>query len=433
MSEGVNRALPSAIDAEDAALGCLMLSPVEVYALMTQHGIGPAHFASPPNREILSTIEWLIRDGAPVEALMIATRLRDAGKLESVGGFARISALNTGVGTAVNAAHYLRILHEKHLLRRAILVGTGYAREAYEPDADPLNILQRMHAEITALLSKQSTRPRLLEVMKEIIREVQTGQDDLELLPVTLDGIKGRLKLYRGDLLIVSAPTSCGKSALSAQLAFDQAVQGRRVALYPLEMAQKQTLKRAIAQLGGNNADWVRSVVQKAGIDVERIEKAKPIVENFVATANTILRFDPHLRDDLFSLEAIAADIRAEHSRKPFAFVLIDYLQLLTCAGRFERKQLQIAHITQSLKRLASELGCVVCLPSQVNNDGATREAKDAENDASALVKICGEEDDKGDVRPGRVTIWKQREGARHIDLPLKFNGLLTRFEANTQ
>jgi hypothetical protein len=79
----------------------------------------------------------------------------------------------------------------------------------------------------------------------------------------------------------------------------------------------------------------------------------------------------------------------------------------------------------------ANEMNCVVIVPSQQSRDGSTREAQDAEMDASSLIKIHADTE-SGDVKPGRIEIWKQREGARHVDLKLKFNGLLTRFEPET-
>ena len=434
MSEAADlkRMLPQSSDAEQGVLSSFLLAPNEVSSMCSAMGVTPQWFHVPAHAETFSTMCELQLAGKPIEFITIAEGLKSRGKFEAVGGPAFISGIFTFLPTAANAAHYLEILQKKHLQRRAIAIGTKCAAAAYEADVDPVALLEAMHGELTAILGRKSKRATLLDVMKEIIEEVRSGRNDVGLLPVTLEGIGGRLNLYNGDLLIVSAPTSCGKSALAAQLALDQAANGKRVALYPLEMAQKQMLKRAIAQRGGNNADWVRNIVKSADT-FEKQEKAAKTIRLFVDTANDILRMRPHMRDDLFTLESICADLRAEHAKEPFSFAVIDYLQLLTTQQKHERKQLQIAHITQTLKRLAGELEMVICLPSQVNKQGGTREGEDAENDASALIKIHAATDASGnplaDVAPGRVTVWKQREGARHIDLPLKFNGLLTRFE----
>jgi len=158
-------------------------------------------------------------------------------------------------------------------------------------------------------------------------------------------------------------------------------------------------------------------------------DHARKIVENFMTTARTIAALPIHMRDDLSLWEQIRADLRAEHVRQPFGFVMIDYLQLIQSNVRHQSRQLAIAEITQGAKLLAKELDCVICLPSQQNKDGGTREAQDAENDASALVKIHGEENEHKEMRPGRITVWKQREGERHIVLPLAFNPIMTRFD----
>lgn len=423
----VYRMLPQVPDMELAVLSAFVLSPREVRAMLASEGITADHFHHPAHAETYGLLCELCDAGQPLDFLTIGTELRNRNKMDSVGGAGFVSSLFTS-GTATNAAFYIEHVAEKRLAREIIRVGNEFARRAYD-DAEVAALVAEFHSAVTGLASRKAARQSLKDALNEILNEVENGLDETGAIPLNTEGMDGRLTLYRGDLLVITAPTSCGKSAMADQLAFNIAQKGLRVAIYTLEMQQKQTLKRAIARLGGNNADFVRRVVRNSKMAGTVTASAAKMCDDFTNTARLISKLPLYIRDNLFRYESISADIRAEHVRAPFSFIVIDYLQLIQSSGKHERKQLQIAAITQGLKALAMELQCAICLPSQVNKEGGTREAQDAENDASAIIKIHPAENENKDIIPGRVSVWKQREGPRHIDLPLTFNPLLTRFE----
>lgn len=424
----LHREFPQSAEAERGVLGAMFLSPIDVRAMCAEEGVGTAEFYLPAHAALFKAMAGILDAGRPLEFIVLLQHLQDAGQLDTVGGPAYLNELSVLLPSAAYVKHHIEIVREKAKRRALIAALTRALTTAYDGADDTQELISDTHAAVGALVHERSKRPAVVDVVNEIIAEVRDGRDDTGLIAMNLPGIGDRLRLYRGDLLIISAPTSCGKTALASQIALQLAKEGRRVAMYPLEMAQRQMLRRAIAQIGGHNADFVRKLVRQAD-PMNPSQKTRQIVGEFVETAKAVIRFGLHIRDDLFRWDQIRADLRTEHAKRPFAFAMIDYLQLIQTGTRHERKQLAIAEITQGAKMLAKELDCIICIPSQVNKEGGTREAQDAENDASALVKIHGEEDASGDVHPGRVSIWKQREGQRHVDLPLQFNGLLTRFE----
>ena len=105
--------------------------------------------------------------------------------------------------------------------------------------------------------------------------------------------------------------------------------------------------------------------------------------------------------------------------------ILIDYIQLLSVEGKFGSRQLELGHATQSLKRLADELNCIVLIPSQVNKQGVSREAEDIENDSNSILSISYDKE----AGERTVIIDKQREGTSGVTLPLNWNGALTKIE----
>lgn len=419
---------PEAEDAEKGALASLLLDATLVRAKMAERGISSEHFNRPAHRIVFNLFCEMVDAGEPLDFLLITTKLRDRNQLDSIGGPVFLNELSGLLPSSAYVVNFLDVLADKHLRRQAMRKCMEMLPRLQRDGKDATELVAELHGAFTAILHRKSKRPSLKAVLQEIVDEVKDGRDDSGLVHLGMDTIDGRLNLYRGDLLIISAPTSCGKSALAFQMAFEAAMRGHRVALYPLEMKQKATLRRAIAQLGGDNPEYLRTLVKRGKATGQASEETNRLLNQFMGTARTIMGLPVHLRDDLHSFEQIRADIRAEHALRPFTFIVIDYLQLIQSDAPFERKQLMIAHFTQGLKILAGQLDCIICVPSQVNKDGGTREAQDAENDASSLIKIHADEESK-DVQPGRVEVWKQREGARHIDLPLKFNSMFTRFD----
>lgn len=429
MSE-LHREFPSDPNAERGVIASLLLAPVDVRSLLATHGVSGQSLYLPAHQLILDTCVEIVDDGCALDFITLGTRLESKGKLDAVGGPGYLHELFDFLPSAANVSWYLDTLLETAVRRRSIEIATRLANGAYDRSNSVRELVAAAHGDIGAMLQTKSKRPSIRDTMNEILAEVLNGRDDSGLIKTGMEGFDGRIELFRGDFLVISAPTSCGKSALAFQIALNCAMRGQRCALYPLEMKQKQSLKRAIAQLGGDSPEYIRRLVKSTKEQGgEPHPETVKTLDRFAATAKTVANLPVHMRDDVASFEGIRADMRTEHGKAPFTFAVVDYLQLIQTERSFERRQLAIAHFTQGFKLLAKELDCVICVPSQINKAGGTREAEDAENDASCLVKIHGEEDAKGDVHPGRVSVWKQREGARHIDLPLVFNPAFTRFD----
>ncbi len=423
MSE-LHRQFPQSPESERGVLSALLLAPNEVRALCLERGVTKEAFYLPAHQHLFDVMAGILDGNRPLEFLGLMTTLRDRSLLETIGGPAYLNELSNLLPSAAYVSHHIEDLLNKRKLRDLIAICHEGSERAWD-NQDAGELIARVHGDVGKLIHQRTNRPTVKQVLQEIVDEVREGKDDTGLVQIPINGVHGRLKLYRGDLFVISAPTSCGKSALAAQFVLGCGKLQHRVAFYPVEMKQKQTLKRAIAQMGGNNADFVR----KTALGPESAW-AKGVIDDFMEVAKTIAGMNIHMRDDLVEWQQIRADLRVEQAKAPFTFVLIDYLQILeTPISRNQSRQQQLSEVSKDMKRLAKELDCIICVPSQQNEDGNTREARDIENDASALVKIHGDKDDTGDMRPGRVSVWKQREGERHLDLPLKFNGLLTRFE----
>lgn len=424
-SQDAFRALPSAPEAELALLSCMALAPAQVFAICRAAGIHEGSFLPANHKGAFSLMAGFAADGTPVDFVTVSSAFRAAGNLDAFGGMPFVASLFTTSPSPTLASHYAAIVAEKSLAREIIRIGTLYAGKAYGSEDEPHTLIAGLFKDVCNLVGNKRPAMTVAQAVDAIRDEIVTGAPDGELLPMGWPVLDTVLALYRGDYLVISAPTSCGKSALALQICLKYAMTGKRAAFYGLEMSTKRNVKRAIANLANYTPDFVRDTVRQSANETFKVT----VVENFVSVAKTLKTLPFYVRDDLHDFTAIVADIRIQHAQNPLTFVAVDYLQLIRSEGSKERRQLQIAAMTQAFKLLAAELAIIICTPSQVNKDGGTREAADAENDASALLKIVAEVDDDGNPRFGKLIVWKSREGARFLDVPVTFNGRHARFE----
>lgn len=416
------RSMPQSTEAEKAMLSCIHRAPREVFAICRTIGITAASFYVPAYELIFSALSDTWEANKPLDFITIAEELKSRDQLSKVGGPAELTEIFTFSATAANARYYAEIVQEKQALRAIITNCSDKIEAAHAADADPSEIVVKLQQESNAMLRVKSDSSKTVrEVVKGIAQEVMSGEDDAGLIKTGIAAIDELLKLYRSDFLVVPGPTSSGKSALVSNIAVSMLRYGRRGAYFTLEMSAKQTLKRAIADVSGHSPEFVR----KISLDqrYEFSDKVVQIQKEFMAGVEKVASFDLVMFDKIQTLGAVLSTCRALHAIKPLDFVVIDYIQLLGSGSKFATRQLELAHISKSLKLFASELDALVMTPSQVNKEGVTREAADLENDANAILTIVVKEDE------GReVWIGKQREGDRNKQLNLTWNGSITKF-----
>lgn len=417
--------------AEKAVLSCLVRWPLEVFPLCYAAGVGADAFALAQNRATWETLESLHREGMQPDFVCLVNRLEKDGRVVHT---ADVSELFYFIPSAPVAPHYIAIVVERHMTRRAMLLAEKMTADLAESNCDPEDILNAYQGQMLKLVTRQnSTRKTTKQLIREICEEVIYGKPDAGRLLTLIEPIDAELLLYRTDYLVIPGPTSSGKSALCAQLAIAYAKQGHRVLYVPLEMSARQVLKRAIASESGQSAENVRAMVMNnrdmRGISRDDSEVGKA-TKAFADAAGALTRLDLTVRDDIQDLDAILSTARSHAAEKPLDVLCVDYPALMAMRGNFERRQLALAHASQSFKRFASEMNGLVITPSQVNKDGGTREAADFENDANAILAVrFSEKDETQRV----VTIAKQRDGERGQTLRLAWHGATTSFKPATQ
>ncbi|HHV63492.1 MAG TPA: replicative DNA helicase [Peptococcaceae bacterium] len=362
---------PHNLEAEQAVLGALMLDPQKgsiVFEILQ-----PEDFYRDGHKYIYMVIRDIYERGDPVDLVTVAESLRQAGRLESIGGIGTISQIAASVPSAANIEHYARIVAEKSLLRQLIKMG-GYLQEkGYEASEDALNLLdeaERLILEISQRQTKEgfaTIRSILLKTFEKI-EYLYSNKGNLTGVPTFFKELDRITSGWQpADLIIIAARPSMGKTALALNMAQNAAVRaGIPVAIFSLEMSKEQLVQRLLCS--------------EAMVDQQRVRTGELLDSDWPKLSQAVgpLSEAPIFIDDTvgISLAELRSKARKLKMEQGLGLIVIDYLQLMTLGRKAESRQQEVAAISRGLKGVARELNVPVIALSQLNRGVEQRQDK---------------------------------------------------------
>ena len=269
-------------------------------------------------------------------------------------------------------AYYLEILREKYLLREIIVACTEYGARAYEEQGDVQILLDEVEQRILAI-GDDRFRAKIPE-MKELamaaldsIEKLFQNRGALTGLPTGFRGIDTMTNgMHGGEMIVVAARTSMGKTALAMNIAEHVAIEaGKPVAVFSLEMSTQQLMQRLLCSY--------------ARVDLKKIRDGfigKHDMTNLIQ-ATTRLSESKMFIDDTPGLSILELRARARRlkDRHDVNLIVIDYLQLLRSPSRrgLDNRQVEVAEISAGIKALAKELGIPMVVLAQLNRNPEAR------------------------------------------------------------
>jgi replicative DNA helicase len=431
---------PQNLEAEQSVLGAVLLSDTALPALIIDERLHPEDFYREAHGIVFQAMLDLHNGGEPVDALTLVEHLKQAGRLEAAGGRSAIDLLASSVPAVGHVRQYARIVRENAMLRRLLRASYEIQARVHAHDAPPRelvdiaerSILEVAHEDsrkdfraINDVLDVEITKLEQLSQEGKAITGTPSGFDDL-------DNITGGFQ--PGNLVILAARPSMGKSALMANFAENAALGTQKaVALFSLEMSESELAQRFIASQASIKGDDLR----KGRVPASRWGK--------IMEASNRLAKSPLFIDDSSDLSVL--DVRAKARRllqqhdDGLGLIVIDYLQLMRGDGRTDNRVEQIGQISRGLKTLARELECPVIALSQLNRGveqrtdkkpvlSDLRESGSIEQDADLVMFIYRDEYyDKESEREGiaDLIISKHRNGGLG-DVELTFQKEYPRF-----
>jgi len=418
---------PQNLDAEESVLGAMMLSSGAIGAV--SEIVDASDFYRESHGNIYRSIIGLYGRGEPVDAITVVDELDQLGTLEHVGGAGRVHELAALVPAAANAAHYARIVHEMATLRGLIRAGNDIARLGFERPGETVELVDRAE-QIVFDLSQQRVSGEFThidELLKDSFERITLLMEAGEDVTGTASGFRDLDRLTSGfqpgNLIIIAARPSMGKSALALCMAANVAVRHEKpVALFTLEMSKSEVTQRLMCAEGR--------------VESQRLRTGKLAPDDWprLTAACSQLQKAPIYVDDTGSITMmeIRSKLRRLKMREPnLSLVIVDYLQLMTSGTSVENRVQEVSQISRSLKVLARDLDVPIVALSQLSRAveqrhdkrpilSDLRESGSIEQDADLVMFVYRDEyynpDDTESAGIAELILSKHRNGPTGIE-----------------
>jgi len=441
-----DRTVPYNLEAERALLGSVLLDNSALNSALEL--LTKDDFYSEGHRLTFERMTELSEMNRVIDLITLSEALARDGLLEKAGGAAYLAALTDGVpiGTLAAVGEYCRIVKEKSTIRRLITASNNVIARCMEGTDDSASLIDLAQSQVFEIAEQrvQSGFANVREIVKtsfgkidvlfdrgQRVTGVETGLEDL-------DNITSGLQA--GELVVIAARPSLGKTALALNIAAHAAIVKRKVVgMFSLEMSKESLV--------------IRLLCSEARIDSHKLRTGFSSREDWNRMTPALGRLSeaPFYIEDTpaLSIMQIRAKARRLKAEKGLDLLIVDYLQLVSGQGRFENRTQEVSYISRGLKSIAKELHVPVLALSQLSRApeqrpgqrpqlSDLRESGSIEQDADVVIfifrdrkQVDGQEGEEEFPQAGteaHLIIGKQRNGPTG-DVPVVFLKPFAKFE----
>jgi replicative DNA helicase len=433
---------PNAVEAEASLLGSVLIDPSVLNDVQLVIN-GANDFFNKANGLIFDVMVELYNKYSTVDLVQLQQLAADRNILEAVGGVEYLLEVANAVPSAASATHYARLVKEKSVIRQLIAAAGSILQDAYSMPDEPQEVLNSAESRIFSIAqqSEQRHAESLEQLLNDAIEQIEkndgrvitgvgTGYTDLDEITCGLQP---------GEMIIVAARPSMGKTALALNIAENMVMAGTPVGMFSLEMSRQQLVQRLLSS---------RAAV--SGHKIRRNMLSESDMQAIIRACDELMQ-SPFYIDDtpglsIMQLRAKARRLKQSHN---IGAVIIDYMQLMTSGKRAESRQQEVSEISRGIKALARELNVPVICLSQLNRAAEQREGHrprmsdlresgSIEQDADVVAMLhreayyhqndpdwVAENEDKQSL--AELIITKQRNGPT-ASIKLTWEGSCTRF-----
>jgi replicative DNA helicase len=439
--------LPANLDAEKTILGAILLENA-AHAEAAEH-IRPDDFSLDSHRRIFLRMSELIDSGRTVDIVTLSNELSRYKEVEAVGGVAYLASLTEGLPRRPVIEDYIRIVKDKSLLRRLMGICSAAIAKAADQSQDAIGVLDETESQLLEV--SQSGLTQGLQPIDVIVRGSFGSIDNLYNHRGDITGLATGFTdfdnmtsgLQKGELIIIAARPSMGKTALAINIAENAAIRYNAVvAIFSLEMSQESLLRRMLA----SQASVDQQKIQKGFFGRAEHEKLQSALGLLV---DSRIFIDDSAASTIAEMRARAR--RLKQNAGGLDLILIDYLQLMSATlpgvkKGYENRVQEVSAISRGLKAMAKELQVPVIALSQLSRSNEKRDDKrpmlsdlresgSIEQDADVVAFIHREayynrKDDLSaeEKAEAEIIIAKQRNGPTGI-VKMHWNSAYTRFD----
>lgn len=429
---------PQHLEAEQSIIGGLMLD-AEAFDQVADL-IDTADFYKPAHQKIYQAVKELHSKTQPVDIITVTNLLQSRDELDSSGGPEYLVSLLDKTISSANIQTHAQIVREKSLLRRLIATSSGFIERAYSQDyVDIESMIDQAEAEILKVGENKSKQGLVgsMEIVKssiEKIEELFKRKTDITGLATGFTEMdRMTAGLHPGELTIIAARPSMGKTAFSLNIAQHAVLRLKRtVAYFSLEMGKESMMMRLLS---------AEAKVSMGEIRTGRIQDSSwpKLISAAGALSEAGLFIDDTPGISPFEIRARCRRLKAQHG---IDLIMVDYLQLMDLKQKVESRERAVSEISKALKTIAKELQIPVIALAQLNRgvEGRSdrrpmlsdlRESGSIEQDADVIMMLYRDDyydkEDPDKQGHAEVIIGKQRNGATGT-VKLRFDAKYSRF-----
>jgi replicative DNA helicase len=409
--------IPNCVDTERNVLGYCMLNAG--YLDTCRADLEADDFELPQHVMIWHAICRIYDAGGQVERLTVYADLSARGESNQVGGLAYLHSIDDFLPLVPSIDSYVRQLHNAKIRRRIVFAASHIAKMAQDTASDLDTVIDSFGKSLVEITSCSSGRGPVST--RDMIETV--GVTEL-LKPREESGVslpwprvqKALCGLQAGQMAVLMAATSRGKTSMALQVATCAALQGGTPVVWAMEMGEKSNFQRMVTQLSG-----VYATKQFASAE-ERAAHRRAVGQ----LEDHPIYFDTKSR----SVTGFLGSLRQIRAKTPLGIAVVDHLQLIRSANNRNRAQ-EVSDNSRSLKLAAMDMGIPFLVLSQVDRSSvkgegqiglhSAKESGDIENDADIVMWIDGGELDRVQDSTVSLHIGKQREGPCGFSIPMSF------------
>ena len=440
--------LPANVDAEKTILGAILLDNAAHAEAAEKLEAGD--FSLESHSRIFLRMTELMDAQRAVDIVTLANELSRYKEVESVGGVAYLASLTEGLPRRPVIEEYIRIVKDKSLLRKLMGICSMAIARAADQSESALEVLGVAEAELMKVTEKGLTGG--FQSLDQIVQHSFGTIDNLYKQSREVTGLATGFRqldimtsgLQKGELIIIAARPSMGKTALAINIAENAAVTSKAtVAVFSLEMSKESLLRRMLASQA-----WVDQRKLQTGFLLKEDQvKLQRALEQLVESGLFI--------DDTAGIslaEMRAKSRRLKQTAGGLDLIVVDYLQLMSATlsgGKkgFENRTQEVSAISRGLKALSKELEVPVVALSQLSRASERRgddkrpmlsdlrESGSIEQDADVVAFIHRdsyynrtEELSEDERAKSEIILAKQRNGPTGT-VHLNFVSRFTRFD----
>ncbi|MBR3227736.1 MAG: replicative DNA helicase [Erysipelotrichaceae bacterium] len=366
------KVIPYSIEAEESLLGNILIYKDAMQETI-EAGITSEDFYIDKHQKIFQIMANMYENREKVDTVSLSSKLKDFDYFDKVGGLEYLMKLTDSTIANVNTKEYIRIIKNKSISRQIIAAGEKIATEGYDGKSSIDELLESAEKRILDITRSRTDADfkEGTQIFDDAIKKIEA----IEAAGTTITGVRSRFTkldemtagFQRGDLILLAARPSMGKSAMALNIAINSAMvtQGA-CAIFSLEMPAEQLAMRMFSA--------------KAKVDGQKLRKGQLNDSDWskINEAAQELKHQKFFIDDTPGLKVsdMYAKCRKLKNDHGLYLVIVDYIQLIQATGKSESRQQEVSDISRKLKAMARELDVPVIALSQLSRSVESRQDK---------------------------------------------------------